>query len=370
MTSLDSHTDNAAPPILAIGLMSGTSADGVDAALIRTDGQALVEFIAGVTLPYDSTLRRSLLAAAHLDAPLTDVLRLERALTNAHVEACRELLSQAAGKVRGASDVQIVGFHGHTLRHVADERMTWQIGDASWLAEQLSIPVVGDFRRRDLAAGGQGAPLAALYHRQLLVNQDLPAAILNLGGVANLTWVGADDELLAGDVGPGCGLLDAWTAATTGEPFDRDGRLAQAGRVDEPCVRQALKIGYFSRPLPKSADRYDFDDIDVRHLSSADGAATLCAITAEATARCVAMLPAPPRAVWVTGGGVHHAELMRMLAERLPKLHGIEVLGQRPDSLEAECFAWLAVRRVRSLPTTAPGATGCRRITCGGSLTT
>ena len=354
-------------PIFALGLMSGTSADGVDAALVKTDGESVCDFHHAITMPYDDRLRERLLEAAQNDVPSGELLELERVLTESHVNACDDVLLHASGVSREA--LQLIGFHGHTIQHDASRRLTWQLGDASLLSEAVGCPVVHDYRRRDIAAGGQGAPLAPLFHRMLFADRREPTVVLNLGGVANITWIGSDGAILAGDTGPGCGLLDAWAQKHLGKPFDCDGELARSGVPDMQIVREVMQMPFFQTPIPKSADRYEFHGIDLSRLNPADGAATLCAVTVAAVAATVSRLPVPPEAVWVTGGGTRHPVLMAMLQAELANVRPIESAGFRSDSLEAECFAWLAVRRIRDLPTSIPETTGCSRPTCGGSLT-
>jgi anhydro-N-acetylmuramic acid kinase len=267
-------------------------------------------------------------------------------------------------------EIAIAGFHGHTLRHVPQEGLTLQIGDASRLAERIGLPVAADFRRRDLAAGGQGAPLAPLFHQAVFRRHEKPLAVLNLGGVSNLTWLGKGGDIYAADAGPGCGLLDLWICKTTGASFDESGKLAGSGRVDQGLVRRAMEGPFFSLPPPKSADRFEFKSvlamISDAQLSPADGAATLCAISAEAVSRLCQAFPSPPRRLFVSGGGARNPVLMSLLAERFPAVLNIADAGLRPDLLEAECFAWLALRRLRGLPTSLPATTGCGRPTCGG----
>ncbi len=357
----------SSPTMFAIGLMSGTSADGVDAALVRTDGEAEFDFVDALTQPYEDGFRRSLLNIARQDVPLEQVLIVEQQITDIHARACQRLLDRNSSL---KELVQIVGFHGHTIRHRPEQKLTQQVGDASRLAQSLSIPVVSDFRRRDLAAGGQGAPLASLFHQQLFAHQEKPTMVLNLGGVANITWIGHGDEIRAGDTGPGCGLLDAWIMQHTGRSFDCDGKLASQGNVDRQIVEAAMQHPFFREPIPKAADRFDFDSIRFDDLTVADGAATLCAITVAGIASVVDQLPSAPRTVWVTGGGARNPVLMNQLRQRFGFVRPVEQAGLRSDSLEAECFAWLAVRRLRNLPTALPKTTGCRHPTCGGQITT
>ena len=348
---------------VAVGLMSGTSGDGVDAALLDTDGENKIGFLGGLTLPYEEDLRGRLLEASQHDVPLSELLRVEKLISQHHVEAVRQLL---ADNSKLAKKVELVGFHGHTVRHSASEGISMQIGNPWLLARDLGLPVVSDFRRNDIAGGGQGAPLVAMFHRALFSKEPRPTVVLNLGGVANVTWLGANDEIIAGDTGPGCGLIDEWAQTMADLPHDRDGHLALAGQVDWDTVEGALESPFFGLPLPKSADRFDFDHVDVSSLSVENGAATLCAVTAEAVFRAVKKLPAMPKRTWVTGGGVHHPVIMRMLAERLGEIQSVSKFGLNPDTLEAECFAWLAVRHQRGLSLTIPETTGCSKPMSGG----
>ena len=351
---------------VAVGLMSGTSGDGVDAALLETDGENKIGFLGGITLPYDEDLRGRLLETSQHDVPISEMLRVEKEISEHHVAAVQKLLAEYP---KLAKKVEVVGFHGHTVRHSASEGITMQIGNPWILSRDLKVPVVSDFRRCDIAGGGQGAPLVAMFHRALFSKEPRPTVVLNLGGVANVTWLGENDEIIAGDTGPGCGLIDEWAQTMADLPHDRDGHLALAGKVDWATVEQALDSPFFDLPLPKSADRFDFDHVDVSALSVEDGAATLCAVTAEAVFRAVKRLPAMPKKTWVTGGGVHHPFLMKQLSERLGELKNVSEFGLNPDTLEAECFAWLAVRHQRGLPLTIPETTGCDAPLSGGTAT-
>jgi anhydro-N-acetylmuramic acid kinase len=349
-----------------LGLMSGTSADGADVALIATDGENAIEFFGGLTLPYDPELRARLLEAAQHDVPLTELARVERDITLHHAEAVAQLLRTLPRESEGCD---LIGFHGHTVRHITSELICWQIGNPWLLAEKTGKRVVSDFRRHDIAVGGQGAPLAAMFHRALFANEVRPCVILNLGGVANITWLGEHGEVIAGDTGPGCGLLDEWIEEMAGVPHDKDGEIAKRGHVDQSIVEAALDTPFFVRPLPRSADRFEFDHVDVSGHSVEDGAATLCAVTVQAIVRAVRKMPKQPQVLWVTGGGVHHPVIMRMLAENFPKVRNIDEKKLNPDTLEAECFAWLAVRHTKGLPLTIPETTGCRKPVCGGTIT-
>jgi anhydro-N-acetylmuramic acid kinase len=349
-----------------LGLMSGTSADGADVALIATDGENAIEFFGGLTLPYDREMRARILEASQHDVPLVELARLERDITLHHAEAVAEFRRTMPNECEGTD---LIGFHGHTVRHITSELICWQISNPWLLAEKTGMRVVSDFRRHDIAVGGQGAPLVAMFHRALFTHEERPAVVLNLGGVANITWLGENDEIIAGDTGPGCGLLDEWIEEMAGLSHDKDGQIAQRGNVDLSIVESALATPFFSKPLPRSADRFEFDHVDVSGLSVENGAATLCAVTVQAIVKAVRTMPKPPKVLWVTGGGVHHPVIMRMLADNFPRVRNVREMNLNPDTLEAECFAWLAVRHTKGLPLTIPETTGCSRAVCGGTIT-
>ena len=266
----------------------------------------------------------------------------------------------------------LIGFHGQTILHQPDRRRTWQVGDAGELARRTGIPVAHDFRSADVAAGGQGAPLAPVYHAALARDVAKPLAVLNIGGVANVTWIGADGELVAFDTGPGNGPLDDWIARRTGAAFDRDGAIARSGRVDPAVLNRLLADPYFSRPPPKSLDRLDFAASlaasRLEDLSPADGAATLVAFTAAAVR--LAPLPATPLRWLVTGGGRHNPAIMAALRDRLGvPVDPVEALGWDGDAIEAQCFGFLAARTRAGLPISFPGTTGVPQPMTGGRMT-
>jgi anhydro-N-acetylmuramic acid kinase len=349
-----------------IGLMSGTSLDGVDAAWLETDGERVGAFGPTLTLPYDdrlrTDLRRILDRAPNLDPA-------DRGLNSA-VARLTEYHARAVAAIGRPAD--LIGFHGQTILHQPDRRRTWQVGDAGTLARSAGIPVAHDFRSADVAAGGQGAPFAPAYHAALARDVAKPLAVLNIGGVANLTWIGADGELIAFDTGPGNGPLDDWIARRTGAAFDRDGALARSGRIDDAVLGRLLADRYFSRPAPKSLDRLDFAATlaasGLEHLSPADGAATLVAFIAAAVA--AGPLPAKPLRWLVTGGGRHNPAIMTALCARLGvPVDPVEALGWNGDALEAQCFGFLAARIHAGLPLSFPGTTGVPRPIIGGTIT-
>ena len=351
-------------PLTVIGLMSGTSLDGIDAALIRTDGRDLVETGAFLTAPYPDDLRTRLRACLGGRADEAEIAAVERDLTDAHADAVRALLAKAG------TAVDLIGFHGHTILHAPEIGVTRQIGDADRLAALTGIAVVADFRSADVAAGGQGAPLVPLYHRALAAGLEKPLAVLNIGGVANVTWLGAaEDAVLAFDTGPGNALIDDWVFRHTGRRYDENGALAAAGRIDEGVLATLLDHPYFTRPAPKSLDRDAFDPASVAGLSLTDGAATLTAFTVAAVAAGLPLLPARPARWLVTGGGRLNATLMAGLAARLgATVAPVDGQGWSGDALEAQAFAWLAVRSLRDLPLSLPTTTGTPRPMCGGRL--
>jgi len=355
----------ATDEILAIGLMSGTSLDGIDAALLVTDGRWALALGAALTVPYAPELRARLRASL---GGRGDVLAVARDVTRAHGEAVAALLAKAG---LAADAIGVIGFHGQTIAHRPGERLTWQLGDGALLAELTGIDVVCDFRSRDVAAGGEGAPLVPLYHAALaagLAPRDRPLAIVNLGGVANLTWAGADGALRAFDTGPGCALLDDWAASHGAGPYDADGALAAQGRVDQARLAALLENPYFDRAPPKSLDRDAFAGA-ADGLDAADGAATLAAFTAAALGRARAHLPATPRRWLITGGGRRNPALMAALGRALDQpVAPVEAVGWDGDALEAQAFAYLAVRARAGLALTRPETTGAPRPLTGGAL--
>jgi anhydro-N-acetylmuramic acid kinase len=362
--------------ISAIGLMSGTSLDGIDVALINTDGWQIGRFGPTGYRAYDEP-ERALLRQALADAArLTDrrarpgvLKQAEELVTRAHAEAVEGFL--VANGVERA-DIAVVGFHGQTVLHRPEARLTVQIGDGHALARRLRIPVVSDFRAADVAAGGQGAPLVPIFHRALVDGLDRPhpIAVLNIGGVANVTYIDGAREPLACDVGPGNALIDDFMRARTGKSLDRDGTEAARGSVSEEFVSRALAHPFFAQPVPKSLDRNAFADVDVSAFSLPDGAATLTALTAAAVARIVPHLPQPPRGWIVAGGGAHNPTLLRMLRERLhpASVEPASTVGWSADAMEAQAFAYLAVRSLRGLPITFPTTTGVAEPAIGGVL--
>src|SRR5271169_654818 len=369
---------SAKTTVLAIGLMSGTSQDGVDVALIDTDGETIAQFGATAFRPYSRTERTLLRRATAAAANLTDrnarpdiIATAEELVNDAHAQAVQSFLDSNG---LNPGHLAAIGFHGQTLLHRPERGLTVQIGSGRVLAERIGIPIVYDFRAADVAAGGQGAPLAPIFHQALVrqLGREPPVAVLNVGGVANVTFIDGD-ALSACDTGPGNALLDDFLRVRTGKPLDIDGRRAAAGTVDEDIVTRLMAHPFFALPPPKSLDRNDFrgwagDALD--GIGVGNGAATLTALTAAAVARIVPLLPRAPKNWIVAGGGARNPTLMRMLAERLApaRVETADDAGWSIDALEAQAFAYLAVRSLRGEPISLPTTTGAPRPLSGGVL--
>jgi anhydro-N-acetylmuramic acid kinase len=358
----------------ALGLMSGTSMDGIDVALLDTDGDRELRHGPTASFAYPPEIKAKLRAALREAKELQERnLRpgslgdVERALTELNAEAVDRFL-RANGVDRGQID--LIGYHGQTVLHDAPRGLTVQLGDGRLLAECTGVDVIFDMRAADVAAGGQGAPLVPVYHRALAAQvPDLPAAFLNIGGVANVTWIGAGGRMLAFDTGPGNALIDDWVLARTGAPHDADGALAATGRVDEEVLQVLLTNNYFGLRPPKSLDRNDFSSSPAEALSTEDGAATLTAFTAAAIGKSREHMPEEPRLWIVCGGGRKNKALMSMIAERVENaVVPAEALGLDGDFIEAAAWAYLAVRSALKLPITFPETTGAPSPMTGGVL--
>ena len=360
--------------LTTIGLMSGTSLDGVDVALIRTDGKRIEAFGPSGYRPYTErergVLRQALAEALNLlerDARPGVLLEAERVVTLAHAEAVS--VFRAQNRI-ACEDIDIVGFHGQTVLHRPDRRLTVQIGDATALAKAIHIPVMHDFRGADVAAGGQGAPFVPVYHRALAqsLQREGPIVVVNIGGVSNITYIDGNDALIACDTGPGNALLDDFMFRVTGQRFDTEGRMATQGVADEAWVGRALSLPFFALPPPKSLDRNDFASLNLGETGPADGAATLAAFTAASIARIVPLLPKVPKSWIVAGGGARNHTMMRMLRERLAPapVEAADSLGWSSDAIEAQAFGFLAARGLKGLPLSYPATTGVPMPMTGG----
>jgi anhydro-N-acetylmuramic acid kinase len=369
--------------LTAIGLMSGTSMDGIDVAILRTDGSSYVENLFSAECPYDNAFKQRLQNALGEAKSLrnasdrTKGLReLETEITRRHAKAVKSILVENGLTTNG---IDLVGFHGQTVLHRPDQGFTVQLGDGAALADMVSIPVVYDMRANDMANGGQGAPLVPVYHQALaaslprILQQKTPIAFVNIGGISNITYVGENDELIAFDTGPGNTLIDQWVSQGGGPAFDEDGSIAARGRVVDAIVEQYLAAPFFQQPIPKSLDRSDFSPLPGDAASLGDGARTLAFVSAAAIMKSCDHLPKPPKLWIVCGGGRKNPHIMadmKTLADE--KNYGEVVLaeeaGLNGGAIEAEAWAYLAVRSVRKLPLTFPETTGCKKPVSGGIL--
>lgn len=350
----------------AIGLMSGTSLDGIDVAWIHTDGHEFVERIAFESMAYsleDSNIIRSALGKRTRDE-IVD--RAEQTVTNRHIEAIHHFLSKL--NVLPQS-FDVIGFHGHTLLHDPANHFTWQIGDGGRLAIETGIDVVCDMRKADVLAGGQGAPLLPLYHKALASSLVKPVLIVNIGGVSNITWLGDLGTILAFDCGPGNALLDDYVMARTGMRFDKAGEISSRGRVESQLLSQWLKDPYFMKTPPKSLDRDAWDVSGLQDSQTENGAATLSEFTVQSIKQAVDLCPSKPTICYVSGGGRYNLHIMARLREVLDiPVYSVDDAGWDGDSIEAEGFAYLAVRSLLGLPLSMPGTTGVHTPQNGGVL--
>ena len=367
-------------PLRAIGLMSGTSLDGIDVALLDTDGEAIVKRGPARVYAYDAAFRRRLAAGLKEAKAIVkrgerpgDLAELERDLTLRHAQAVEWFLAENGIDRMG---VDLIGFHGQTVLHRPDKALTVQLGDGPLLAERLGLPVVYDMRAADMEAGGQGAPLVPAYHRALAANiaapyRALPVVFVNIGGISNVTYLDGDIDPIAFDSGPGNALLDQWLEREAGIPFDQGGAVASEGGVIENLSARYLASEFFAKPAPKSLDRFDFPVPETSAGSLEDVARTLCFVSAEAILKAARHFPKTPKLWIVCGGGRHHPAIMGDLAAGAgidSQVISAEKAGLDGDAMEAEAWAYLAVRSKRSLPLTWPTTTGCREAVTGGVI--
>jgi anhydro-N-acetylmuramic acid kinase len=354
----------SANPLWALGLMSGTSADGVDAALIRTDGVTITAFGPTDYLACPPSLKARILSV--YGHPPGSETSLDQDITEHHVKVVEALLKKAGLK---SQDIDVIGFHGQTVYHKppcqGEVGHTYQLGDGVLLASLTGITVVNQFRQNDMAHGGQGAPLVPIYHQALARNMLKPLVVLNIGGVANLTWMGeGDEDLIAFDIGPGNGLIDDWVRMKAGLSWDEEGKLAAQGYVHEELLNQWIFHPYFAQKPPKSLDRKAF-----RGFSLEDGAATLTAFTAECLKKAMAHWPQKPLHCLVAGGGAKNPTLLHQCEKRANvALQKASDLSWNSDALEAQAFGYLAVRSLKNLPLSFPGTTGVSLPTTGGRI--
>lgn len=366
--------------IWAAGLMTGTVLDGnIDVALIKTDGETVEDFGTYCLTPYPASIRDLLedtqdqVRSWTFEGPEPAIFaKAENALTIAQATTTRDLVQ---GYGMTMADVGIIGFHGQTVLHRAPQPdrlgQTRQLGDGGLMHSILGSPVAYDFRSADMAVGGNGAPLVAIYHAALLKSKGFgpETAVLNLGGVGNLTWWDGQDHMVAFDTGPANAPINDFVKLNGLGEMDRGGVLAARGIVDEPRLNNLLQHPYLTTPYPKSLDRFDFGANMADGLSPENGAATLTAFTAAAVGKALNLLPVRPTKIVVSGGGRRNPTLMAVLGERAAiDVVPTEAHGWSGDAVEAECFAFLAVRTLRGLPISFPTTTGVPSPMCGGKI--
>jgi anhydro-N-acetylmuramic acid kinase len=359
----------------AIGAMTGTSMDGVDLAFLETDGRQMLKFGPVAFYPFsdaDRALLRGAVDAARYLVKRDDrpglLAEAENLVTTRHIEAIRDFLARES---IDPAAVDVIGFHGQTVLHRPDRGLTVQLGDGAFLARTVGIDVAYDLRAADMAAGGQGAPLVPVYHRALAEASGaiLPMLFVNIGGVANITYVAADADPLACDAGPGNALLDDLMLARTGAAIDKDGACALTGKVNEAALAALTAHSYFSQKPPKSLDRNAFSSEAVSGLTTPDATATLVAFTACGILAHLRFLPDAPRMIVLCGGGAHNPAIVQALSERAPcPVRRAEDFGWNSQAIEAQAFAFLGVRSVKGLPLTFPTTTGVREPMTGGAL--
>ena len=368
--------------ICAIGLMSGTSMDGIDLAMLRTDGEDFIERGPSFFVPYEAAFRRRIemgletaKSIAHRDERPGDLGRLERDITGRHADAVEAFLRDGA---RNWGSTGVVGFHGQTILHRPQTGLTVQLGDGALLATATRLPVVYDMRANDMLHGGQGAPLVPAYHAALVKSLPArfagasPVVFVNIGGISNITYVPEKGDPIAFDSGPGNALIDQWVSREGGVPYDADGAIASEGGVVQVVVERYLDAPFFEKAGPKSLDRNDFTLDTAGQMELADGARTLAAVSAAAILKAAEHMPEPPKLWIVCGGGRKNPHIVADLLEGAAK-DGAEVIlaedaGFNGDSMEAEAWAYLAVRSMKGLPLTFPTTTGCREAVTGGVL--
>lgn len=358
----------------AIGLMSGTSIDGVDAAIIRTDGKRITEFGNHLTIPYEKEFRAKLKdvvfkkGRVHRDL----IEELERELTIKHAEAVDTVLKKSTFS---RTEIDVIGFHGHTLDHRPFDRFTWQIGDGRLLAELTRINVVNDFRKADVENGGQGAPLMPVYHKAVIGPENYPSCVLNIGGVANVTYIG-EKNLIAFDTGTGNALIDDVLSERVGINYDEDGKIASSGEIIKELLDILINDDYFKQPPPKSLDRNHFKELlqnwlsqQKQEIKTENLVTTLAEFTVLGVIRSMDFLPRTPKNIFVCGGGVHN----KYIVSRIEKLSNIETSSilklhpsLHPNAVEAQGFAYMATRHLQMMPISFAATTGVKKkVVCG-----
>jgi len=353
----------------ALGLMSGSSMDGIDLALITSDGERILDYGPSLFIPYEAGEKELIYHAPQ--SSLLDLARLERKITQLHGEACLEFGFQY--NIALSKEIDVIGFHGQTILHKPDEHITVQLGDGGLLAYITGCQVVNDFRRSDMAAGGEGAPLIPIFHQAIAKDLPKPIIIANIGGVSNISYIGEED-LLAADIGPGNALIDDYSKVYFSCDFDDKGEIARSGKINEQFVEEIIQDSFFHLRPPKSLDRFAFHQLVAGKLQKfsmepRDIIASLTYLTARSFQAIIPHLPVSPKAIIIGGGGRKNDYLVSLLQQLLPiEVYQAEQYNLTGDFLEAQAFAFLAIRRLRNLPITFPSTTGCKSSVVGGAI--
>jgi anhydro-N-acetylmuramic acid kinase len=348
-------------PIWTLGLMSGTSFDGVDAACLLTNGHKIIKKGPGFMRPYPKILQKHIQQIMGQKEWTPEIQWVERELTLFQASIAKELML--------LQPCDLVGFHGQTIYHAPPK--TWQLGDGDLLARELGIEVIYDFRSEDVSKGGQGAPLVPIFHHAIVQPVKKPCVVLNIGGVANITWINDGMPPFACDTGPGGALIDDWVRSKTGKSYDENGALSAAGTIHPEFLEEWFLDPFFKKLPPKSLDRSTFAKClkDIQNLSAEDGAATLTEFTVQAIVRALDLMPSKHSELFVAGGGRHNTNMIERLGRALSgEVSDINDLGWDGDLLEAYAFAYLAARVKARLPTSYPTTTGVEHPVCGGIL--
>ncbi len=368
-------------PIWVIGMMSGTSFDGIDASLLQTDGTKICAFSENFFLPYPAQISQSLrkLTAPNHKFTISELLNLENEITKLHIQAVNLLKEQVLDKQGELPKIKLIGFHGQTIFHDPENQQTWQIGDSSLLAHATKIDVIANFRKNDILAGGKGAPLAPLYHETLMQNFSKPVAVINIGGISNITYFGTEkSQDCAFDIGPGNCLIDDFVHEKMGLNFDKNGEIARSGNANEALLKEWLKDPYFAAPTPKTLDRGYFSAKYDEKTNPKDFLASLTRFTAMSIANSMKLLPNEhPEICFLSGGGRKNLFLFELIQTELNKL-GIQTknideiiindLKIDGDFVESQAFAFLAARSFFGLPTSNPHFTGSKFSCVGGNF--
>ena len=357
---------------ISIGLMSGTSQDGIDVGIIETDGKKIYEIGPSLFYPYQESFRKDLKRLIDVSIKAgkpTKDKTVGLQLSKLHIIAMQNLIS-SIGIDNKFKYPDIIGFHGHTVIHSPNEGFTQQIGDSSLISKKMNLPVVGDFRANDIVNGGEGAPLTPIFHKAIFNNISYPVAVINIGGIANITWINnLEENIIAFDLGPGNCLLDEWISIYTNEYYDRNGEISSTGKINEKWLTKAFNDKFFLQSYPKSLDRGYFSFNGLSDLNLEDGAATLASFTAKSIIYGVNQCPSAPRYIYLSGGGRKNKTIISILKQNLSsKIMMIDELNFDGDMLEANAFAYLAVRSLKKYPLTFPNTTGVNEPTLGGKI--